>query len=99
MTTDAAHAADMERAELLGEAYAALTMAIQIAEEARVEWDNAPSGMRAGKLLIALSGNLPRYRADIDRIHATLAKLDARDAVNKARLAALRAQQEAGATA
>ena len=51
---------------------AALRSAIKVAEEARVEWDEAPSGMRAGKILIALSGALPGYRADIDAIHAAL---------------------------
>jgi hypothetical protein len=50
----------------------ALCRAIKIADEAREEWDKAPSGMRAGKILIALSGHLPGYRADIDEIHATL---------------------------
>lgn len=53
---------------------AALESAIRIADEARDEWDAAPSGMKAGKLLIALSGNLPGYRADIDAIHAALAR-------------------------
>lgn len=51
----------------------ALERAIMIAGEARREWDEAPSGMRAGKLLIALSGELPGYRADIDEIHTALA--------------------------
>lgn len=50
----------------------ALRSAIKVAEEARVEWDEAPSGMRAGKLLIALSGACPGYRRDIDAIHAVL---------------------------
>lgn len=52
----------------------ALQAAIDIAEEARREWDAAPSGMRAGKLLIALAGGCPGYRADIDAIHMTLTK-------------------------
>lgn len=51
----------------------ALALAVTVADEARNEWDAAPSGMKAGKLLIALSGNLPGYRADIDTIHAALA--------------------------
>lgn len=51
----------------------ALQRAVMVAEEARQEWDAAPSGMRAGKLLIALSGELPGYRADIDEIHEALA--------------------------
>lgn len=50
----------------------ALREAIRIADEARNEWDMAPSGMKAGKLLIALSGHLPGYRADIDAIHAAI---------------------------
>lgn len=48
----------------------ALTRAIKIADEVREEWDKAPSGMKAGKLLIALSGHLPNYRAEIDEIHS-----------------------------
>lgn len=52
----------------------ALESAIRIAEEARLEWDRAPSGMRAGKILIALSGGCPGYRADIDAIHDTIRK-------------------------
>lgn len=50
----------------------ALRRAIKIADEAREEWDKAPAGMRAGKILIALSGHVPGYRADIDEIHDTL---------------------------
>jgi hypothetical protein len=50
----------------------ALARAIEIADEAREEWDKAPSGMRAGKILIALSGNCPGYRRDIDEIHEAL---------------------------
>ncbi len=53
---------------------AALQAAVKIAHEARVQWDEAPNGMRAGKLLIALSGKCPGYRADIDAIHAAIAK-------------------------
>jgi hypothetical protein len=52
---------------------AALKKAIKVADEARDEWDKAPSGMRAGKILIALSGNCPGYRKDIDEIHAAIA--------------------------
>jgi hypothetical protein len=59
-------------AELL----AALKAAVKIADEARDEWDAAPAGMRAGKILIALSGRLKRYRADIDAIHAAIAKAE-----------------------
>lgn len=55
----------------------ALRRAIKVADEAREEWDKAPSGMRAGKILIALSGHAPGYRADIDEIHETLREHDA----------------------
>lgn len=51
----------------------AVATAIKVADEAREEWDKAPEGMKAGKLLIALSGGLPGYRRDIDSIHAALA--------------------------
>lgn len=53
---------------------AALETAVSVAAEARREWDAAPSGMKAGKLLIALSGELKGYRADIDAIHAARGK-------------------------
>jgi hypothetical protein len=51
----------------------ALGDAIRIAGVAANEWDRAPEGMRAGKLLLALSGKVPGYRADIDEVHAALA--------------------------
>lgn len=51
----------------------ALESAVKVAREAADEWDRAPAGMKAGKLLIALSGNFPKYRADIDAIHAARA--------------------------
>lgn len=57
---------------------AALKSAVTIAEEAREAWDAAPNEVRAGKLLIALAGDCPGYRADIDAIHATIAKAEAR---------------------
>jgi hypothetical protein len=47
---------------------AALQSAVKVAAEAARAWDAAPPGMRAGKLLIALSGGLRGYRADIDAI-------------------------------
>jgi hypothetical protein len=50
-----------------------LAAAVQIAGEAAEEWDKAPEGMRAGKILLALAGHRPRYRPDTDAIHATLA--------------------------
>lgn len=51
----------------------ALETAIRIANEARREWDQAPSGMKAGKLLIALSDPTLKYRDDITAMHAALA--------------------------
>ena len=56
----------------------ALETAIRVAGEARIEWDTAPNGMRAGKLLIALSDARVKYRADITEIHATLAAAKSR---------------------
>jgi hypothetical protein len=73
---DEANARAQEAWQRVAELRAALQWAIKIAEEARQEWDAAPSGMRAGKLLIALSGNLKGYRTDIDAIHETLARKD-----------------------
>lgn len=52
---------------------AALEAALRIADEARKEWDRAPSTMKAGKLLIALTDPTLRYRADITAIHDALA--------------------------
>jgi len=54
------------------DAVEALEAAIKIANEAAEEWDKAPEGMRAGKILLALAGHRPGYRADIDAIHAAL---------------------------
>lgn len=45
---------------------AALSSVPVIAEEIRLKWDE---GMRAGKLLIALTDPKLRYRADITAIH------------------------------
>jgi hypothetical protein len=53
----------------------ALVKTVRIADEARDEWDRAPSGMRAGKILVALSGGCAGYRADIDAIHSTIAEV------------------------
>lgn len=63
-------------ADLGPELHNALKKATEIAEEARQEWDAAPQGMRAGKLLIALGGFLIGYRGDIDLIHRALARAD-----------------------
>lgn len=74
----AIHRANAERIRtcwnLHDEMLEALKEAVRIAELARLEWDRAPEGMRAGKLLIALAGGCPGYRADIDAIHAVIAK-------------------------
>lgn len=48
----------------------ALTNAVEVAGEAADEWDKAPDGMKAGKVLLALAGRLKGYRSDIDQIHA-----------------------------
>jgi hypothetical protein len=56
----------------------ALKTAIRIANEARIEWDRAPGGMKAGKLLISLSDPTLNYRADITEMHAALTKASVR---------------------
>jgi hypothetical protein len=56
----------------------ALKAAVMIAEEAHREWDAAPDGMRAGKIIIALAGGRKGYRQDIDAIHAAVAKAEGR---------------------
>lgn len=60
--------ATMHEAEI-GELRAALATAIKVAGEARKIWDEAPSGMKAGKLLIALSDPTLSYREDISEMH------------------------------
>lgn len=55
----------------------ALRDASRIAGEAEAEWDAAPQGMKAGKLPLALSSHLPKYRVDIDAVHAALARFEA----------------------
>lgn len=50
----------------------ALETAVRVAGEARLEWDRAPNGMKAGKLLIALSDPSINYRADITEMHSAL---------------------------
>ncbi|CAM5404014.1 hypothetical protein AFEL58S_02080 [Afipia felis] len=62
------------RADIVNDLLAALETAIRVAEEARQEWDAGPSGMKAGKLLIALSDPTLKYRSDITTMHAALAK-------------------------
>ncbi len=57
---------------LLGMALGLLRQATVIADEAATEWDKAPDGMRAGKILLALAGHMPGYRSDTDTIHGVL---------------------------
>lgn len=54
----------------------ALRSVKDIAFEAHREWyeDN---DARVGKILLALAGHRKKYRSDIDRIHAAIAKLEA----------------------
>lgn len=61
------------RTALLKQASLALDSAVAIASEAAEEWDKAPSGMRAGKILLALCGHVNGYRADITAFHDTRA--------------------------
>jgi hypothetical protein len=56
----------------------ALNAAVKIADEAAREWDAAPFGMKAGKLLLALAGHVKGYRADITAIHEAIAKAGGR---------------------
>jgi hypothetical protein len=72
------------RADLVEQMAAALRDAIRVADEAREEWDKAPSGMKAGKLLIALSDPSLKYRADITAIHAALQAYEAAQPANQA---------------
>lgn len=55
----------------------ALRSAVIVANEAQEEWDKAPEGMRAGKILLALAGHRKGFRQDTDKIHAILAKYKA----------------------
>lgn len=48
---------------------AAIDTLVGIAEEAFREWDK-DNDPRVGKILLALAGHAPGYRADIDAIHA-----------------------------
>lgn len=49
---------------------AALETFVNVAEEAFREWDK-DNDPRVGKILLALAGDAPGYRADIDSIHAS----------------------------
>jgi hypothetical protein len=64
----------MNDAERIKQLEDALETAVKVADEARDEWDAAPSGMRAGKLLIALSNRRMNYRHDITTMHAARRK-------------------------
>lgn len=46
----------------------ALDSFAQIADEAATQWDN-DNDARVGKMLIAMAGRVPGYRADIEAIH------------------------------
>lgn len=68
-------AAKIVRLRTLGiEMLAALRSAVTVANEAAEEWDKAPAGMRAGKILLALAGHRHRYRPDTDAIHLLIEK-------------------------
>lgn len=58
----------------------ALASAVGIANEAREHHDR-DQDMRTMKILLALSGHIPGWRADTDRIHAVLRKAVERSAV------------------
>lgn len=75
-----AEAAERRAGELEGALQLAsdtITATIEVAEQARQEWDAAPQGMKAGKLLIALCDPSMRYRLDITLIHANRTKIAA----------------------
>lgn len=59
------------------EVFEALKHAVRIAGEAQKEWDAAPDGMKAGKLLIALAGGIPGYKYHTDLIHELIKRLEA----------------------
>jgi hypothetical protein len=51
----------------------ALKLVVTIASEAHDHWDNDRDA-KVGKILIALSGHLPRYDKRIDELHAAISK-------------------------
>lgn len=51
----------------------ALESFVALSSYTHSEWD-ADNDARVGKMLLALSGSLRGYRADIDKIHAAIAK-------------------------
>lgn len=62
-------ALDRAAADEIERLRAALDSFVKIADEAATQWDN-DNDARVGKMLLAMSGHAPRYRADIDAIHA-----------------------------
>lgn len=65
-----------EAREALETALRLMHTARHIAIIAHGHWD-ADEDSKVGKLLLALSGMLPKYRPDIDEIHAFLARYEA----------------------
>ncbi len=63
------------RADLYPELLDALKMMVIIAREARIHWDN-DRDVKVGKLLIALSGDLPNYDNRIPAIHSAIAQAE-----------------------
>lgn len=53
-------------------AHEAIELAICIANEAANEWDAAPAGMKAGKILLSLAGQRKGYSDRADKVHAAL---------------------------
>lgn len=66
-----AEAAEQEAAQLRADAAETLKDIKRIAAEAHFEWD-ADNDMRVGKILGALAGYMPGYRAGIDALHDRL---------------------------
>lgn len=54
----------------IAELEAALEIAVNVSGEVYVQWDEAPSSMKPGKLLVALTDPFLNYRADITAMHA-----------------------------
>ena len=61
--------------ELNAELLDALQEVLKLAIQAHDHWQNDQDA-KVGKILLALSGHLPRYDKRIDAIHATLAKAE-----------------------
>lgn len=56
-----------------------LASSVLIAQDAAAEWDEAPEGMKAGKILLALAGHVKGYRPDTDAIHEFLKPVPTED--------------------